>query len=551
MQHALVEYLINAAWQVPLVAVGAALVAHIAGLSPRGRNAAWLGFLAMAVVLPALPLGISTHHAARPAKPAETAMVGVSSVDAAAANLDVANPSRLLHVELNRGSADLIGLTFVTAAAVALARLAVAGSAAQALVRNATEVVLPDEVARALEAFACRHACPVPPVRQSAEIATPVVVGALRPVILIPKGFVHLAHDDQQAALLHEFAHVHRRDYAVNLACEVVAVPLSWHPALYEIKAGVRRSRELACDAMAATAMASQEAYARRLLSLAKTLGRPTAEPSAALVGLFGKSDLEDRLMHLLAPKSVDHQGRRMARLGGAAALTALALTPAVLFRVTPAVAQSQPAPTASAVKATPAATAAPAAPAVAAIPAKAAAPAQPAAPAAAGAAALATPIERTRHDATPAGDGGVDAVHRQVTADVDCPDEKRAAVVADADARAADRQRRLQAKIQRIMDKAAATRQRRIASPEFSRRLAETIDRQTQMASIDREALKKQLRAATAAVDNAHVQEEIARARERIASEAVRQGLATAERMRREAEASARDAEVDAEPSK
>jgi beta-lactamase regulating signal transducer with metallopeptidase domain len=542
MQHALVEYLINAAWQVPLVAVGAALVAHIAGLSPRGRNAAWMGFLAMAVVLPALPLGVTTHHVARAATPARSPMAGGSNMGDAAENLDAANPSRLLHVELNRNSADLIGLVFVTAAAVALARLAVAGSAAQTLVRNATEVVLPDEVASALEAFACRHACPVPPVWESARIASPVVVGALRPVILIPKGFVQLAHEDQKAALLHEFAHVRRGDYAVNLACEIAAVPLSWHPALYEIKAGVRRSREVACDAMAAGAMASQEAYARRLLSLAKTLGGPTADASPALVGLFGKSDLEDRLMHLLAPRSADHQNQRIARLGGAAALTAVALTPAVLFHVTPAVAQNQPTPTASAAKATPAATAAPAAPAVAATTASTPAPARSAAPSTR----PASPVVMARRDRAPAGDGDVDVVRRQVATDVDCPEEKRAAS-ADADARTADRQRRLQAKVQRIMDKAAAA-QLRINSPEFSRHLSEEIDRQTQMGSLDREALKQELRAAAASVNDTQAQAEIARARQQMEAEAIRQSLAFAERMRRRAEEMARNAEADAD---
>ena len=132
---------------------------------------------------------------------------------------------------------------------------------------------MPAPLSAALEQFARIHACKVPPVREMSRLASPVVVGALRPVILVPANFSRHTEEEQQAALLHELAHVLRRDYAVNLACELAAVPLSWHPAIYEIKAGVCRSRELACDAMASAAMASQGAYARCLLSLASVAG--------------------------------------------------------------------------------------------------------------------------------------------------------------------------------------------------------------------------------------------------------------------------------------
>ena len=102
------------------------------------------------------------------------------------------------------------------------------------------------------------------------------MVGAFAPVILIPDDMARCG-EDLRAALLHELAHVMRHDYAANLACEVVTLPVCWHPALLGLKAGVRRSRELACDAMAAAAMASPKAYARCLVSLAQTLGAPAA----------------------------------------------------------------------------------------------------------------------------------------------------------------------------------------------------------------------------------------------------------------------------------
>jgi len=359
MRQVLVEYLLNAAWQVPLMAMGAAIVSRLGGLAPGVRNLAWLAFLAMAVVSPALPLDLPSPdrevvtHAAAPV----TAAAGPALT---AANLGRTNAWRLLRLGLDQKSADLIKLAFATAAAIGLARLTVSALAARRLVRQSVEVALPAPLAGAVEQFTRAHGRKAPQVRQCSGVASPVVVGVVNAIVLVPERFADLAEDDQQAALLHECAHVVRCDYAVNLLGELMAVPLGWHPALYPIKAGVRRSRELACDAMAAGAMASQEAYARRLLSLAKSLAAGKARgPSLALVGLFGKSSLEERLMHLMNRKRPERPVLRIARLGAAATATALALTPVMLFRVAPADAQTGAAP--AAVPAIPAAPAKPA----------------------------------------------------------------------------------------------------------------------------------------------------------------------------------------------
>ena len=146
----------------------------------------------------------------------------------------------------------------------------------------------------------------------------------------------------------------------MNLACEVLTLPVCWHPALLGIKAGVRRSRELACDAIAASAMTSQKTYAKCLVSLAQSLGAqglgahapnaPGAPTHTALaVGLFGRSDLEDRLMQLMNPRDAEAPVVRAARFCGLAALGAGLLGSAALLHVTPVFAQ-QARPAAAAV---------------------------------------------------------------------------------------------------------------------------------------------------------------------------------------------------------
>ena len=559
MPSMLVEYLINAAWQVPLVMVGALVVSRWGGLTPAARNLAWLGFLAMAVISPALPIEVPTQtpapsHAAQP-----LSMAGLTALAPVAADLNRANPLRLVHIALDARSAGLIHLAFAAVAAIALARLAVAAVAAQRLVRRARETILDDPVSQALERFAAEHGRKTPVVLMSGAVQSPAVVGVIRPVILIPSRFGRLASEDQTAALLHECAHVLRRDYAVNLLCEAFVLPLSWHPALYQIKAGVRRSRELACDAMAATAMASEEAYARSLLSLAKALGgRPepanTTVAAAAYVGLFGKSDLEDRLMHLLTPKGGDEDSRKVVRLGAAATLAALALAPTMLVRVAPALAQTAPiAPRSTAAPlvaqspmlvhvAAAAEPAAPPAPPTPPVPPVAAAPAEP--PRRVGAHHCPN-VERTARVARQ--DAGVsdatDADEDRFAGVVIGPNGRFVGVSEKDRARLRADQRRLEAEMHRATQRVAEA-QRRLDSPEFKQKMADMAAKQAQFAALNQEKLRGQMEAATKAVAAANVQAALAESQARIAAATAERESRTAERERLAAERESRAAE-------
>jgi beta-lactamase regulating signal transducer with metallopeptidase domain len=574
MQHALFGYLINAAWLAPLVAATAWTVLHLADLSPRTRNLAWLGFLALAVVAPALP-GAGASRALAPAPRSDLAMpaaLPAESETTLAANLSRVSPLSLTRVEFSPRAASLVKLAFVTVAAVGLARLALAMAASLRLVSRSRDIILASPVTSAVEAFARAHGGRVPPVRVCEDVSSPVVVGALRPVILIPGRFAALTEADQQAALLHECAHVVRRDYAVNLFSELVALPLSWHPALYPLKAGVRRSRELACDAMAAAAMTSERDYARRLLSLAKALGAPArAHGAPAMVGLFGKSSLEERLMHLTNPKGAQTPGLKAARMGGAAAVALLALTPAILFRVTPAFAEAAapmaasaastptpavaqapmhaPAPmilaaqTASephpilAAPTPPAPPPAPAAPpAPPALPAPAPQPALPALPILPTLAAPAAPVHLAAVRACP---DERERVRQTALNDARAPEEERADSghrvrispdghhidVETADGAPTVRDSEVEAAVHRALDRVAAA-QHMVDSPEFKQRVA-------RLAAQADERAKEAGERARQAGD---------RAQARIAEDAARTGRIEADRARREIERETRD---------
>ncbi len=354
MQHMLASYILNGAWQVPIVAFCAFIISRFAGLSPRSRNHFWIAALLTAAVLPMVSLNALLPHFS----PSVARVPVGAPVDtqALAALHPVAATDPI--VSLPSWSVWTMTGLFVALALALLLRLTRAAVAARGLVRQSASFSLPPDLIEAVDAIARDHGRRSPQVRRSCRISSPAMVGVLRPVILIPEAMT-FEGEDLRAALLHEMAHIVRHDYAINLACELLTLPICWHPAHLGIKSGVRRSRELACDDIAAAAMASPKAYAKCLVSLARTLGGQTsAHPTLALaVGLFGRSDLEERLMHLTRPRDVEAPAIRAARLCGLAAVGASLVGSAALLHVTPVFAQSSPPAAAppSSVKATPA----------------------------------------------------------------------------------------------------------------------------------------------------------------------------------------------------
>ncbi|GAB4035341.1 M56 family metallopeptidase [Spirosoma gilvum] len=92
-------------------------------------------------------------------------------------------------------------------------------------------------------------------IRESARIAVPMVVGVIKPVLLLPIGLAaNLSIREIEAVLAHELAHIKRYDYAVNLLQSVVEVLYFFHPALWWLSARVREEREHCCDDLAVQA---------------------------------------------------------------------------------------------------------------------------------------------------------------------------------------------------------------------------------------------------------------------------------------------------------
>ena len=97
----------------------------------------------------------------------------------------------------------------------------------------------------------------------------PVVIGYLRPVILVPVGMLAGMPGAQiEAILLHELGHIGRYDYLANLLQMLVEGVLFYHPAVWWISHVVREEREHCCDDIAVECSGDTVGYATALTAL-------------------------------------------------------------------------------------------------------------------------------------------------------------------------------------------------------------------------------------------------------------------------------------------
>ncbi len=108
-------------------------------------------------------------------------------------------------------------------------------------------------------------------VATSPSIRSPMVLGILRPLIVVPADLVQrLRGDELTLVLMHELAHVRRCDNLTLLLQRLVTAVLFFHPALWLCGRMLRREAEQACDDLVVGVTARPEAYARGLTLVAE-----------------------------------------------------------------------------------------------------------------------------------------------------------------------------------------------------------------------------------------------------------------------------------------
>lgn len=135
---------------------------------------------------------------------------------------------------------------------------------------------------------------------ESDWVTSPLTVGVIQPVILMPIGLVNGLTTDQVACILaHELAHIQRYDFAVNILQSVVEVALFFNPAVWWISKNIREERELCCDDIAvaltenkyqlAYTLAKLEEWRMEIPSLAMSFNAPESKVIARIQRLIGE----------------------------------------------------------------------------------------------------------------------------------------------------------------------------------------------------------------------------------------------------------------------
>lgn len=112
----------------------------------------------------------------------------------------------------------------------------------------------------------------------SEQVQVPTAIGFFQPAVVIPAWLLNeLSPEELNQILLHELAHLRRRDDWTNLAQQIVKALFFFHPAVWWIEKKISLEREMACDAAVLAATAQPRAYAECLAHLAeKTFIRRT-----------------------------------------------------------------------------------------------------------------------------------------------------------------------------------------------------------------------------------------------------------------------------------
>ncbi len=104
---------------------------------------------------------------------------------------------------------------------------------------------------------------------ESCITEVPVVIGYLRPVVLLPASLATgLSTEQVEALLLHELAHIRRHDYLVNLVQSAVEGLLFYHPAVWWVSHVIRTEREHCCDDAVVALCRDARGYAGALAAL-------------------------------------------------------------------------------------------------------------------------------------------------------------------------------------------------------------------------------------------------------------------------------------------
>ena len=152
-----------------------------------------------------------------------------------------------------------------------------------------------------------------PPVLVASAVGSPLLLGILRPAVLLPAAHPNMANAQVFA---HELAHVRRRDCLWNIVSRLLCALCWFQPLMWTLARRAEQVNEEACDDFVLSYVGQRRSYAWRLLDMAQVLG--CAAPQRLGIGVVNLRSSLGRRVQRLACSATCHaiRTRQRERLG-------------------------------------------------------------------------------------------------------------------------------------------------------------------------------------------------------------------------------------------
>lgn len=157
--------------------------------------------------------------------------------------------------------------------------------------------------------------------------AVPMTIGVFCPTVLLPAEAIDWPQDRIEVSILHEVAHIRRRDWAWQVLASAACAVFWFNPLVWFAASRLRAESEAACDDLVLLSGAPAADYAGHLLEIARVLSRRRPSVPTA-VAAVSRPQIEVRL------KAILDRARRRRPLNTRARAICLLLASLILLPV-------------------------------------------------------------------------------------------------------------------------------------------------------------------------------------------------------------------------